>query len=110
MDESIDAATLAPAFGEENGKDPLGVLEQRVEALLDRHREALARIADLQSQLSERGREVEQLAGELAGLRRLRSEVLDRVDGIIERVDELEQLSTQGGAVDSRQDEFGSGA
>ncbi|MCE2392237.1 MAG: hypothetical protein J4G09_12260 [Proteobacteria bacterium] len=109
MSESIDAAAAPLVFADENGKDLLGVLERRVEELLDRHREALSSIEDLQAQLAERGREVERLAGEAAALRRVRDEVQGRVDGLIARVDEIEKLSTPDDRVEARPDEPGAG-
>ena len=91
MSESVGAAAGEPLFAGENGEDLLGLLERRVEALVGRHREALALVEDLRSQLAERDREIERLGEEAAETRRVRDEVLRRIDGLLARIGDLER-------------------
>ena len=95
MNETADH--LAPMSGqdfEDSGKDLFGVLEQRIEALVDRHREAVANIEDLRAQVVERDRRISELNGQVATLQRVRNEVLRRVEGLITRVDGIERVAS----------------
>ena len=74
-------------------KDLFTALEQRVEALAERHREALARVEDLRRQVSERDREIAELARRVTLLQRLRDEVAGRVEHMIERIDRMSSWS-----------------
>ena len=76
-------------------KDLFTVLEQRVEALAERHREALAKVEDLRRQVAERDREIAELARRVALLQRLRDEVAGRVEHMIERIDRMSTWSAQ---------------
>jgi chromosome segregation ATPase len=95
MSQSTDQRALSAAASEIHVKDPFSVLEQRVEALVDRHREALARIEDLRLQLRARDDQVAELNRQLAALQRLRGEVLRRVEGLMGRVAELEKAAAR---------------
>jgi chromosome segregation ATPase len=86
----FDSPATSRGEGEQR-KDLFGLLEQRVEALAERHREALARVEDLRRQLSERDREVAELARRVAQLQRLRDEVSGRVEQMIERIDRMSE-------------------
>jgi chromosome segregation ATPase len=77
-------------------KDLFTALEQRVEALAERHREALSRVEDLRRQVSERDREIAELARRVALLQRLRDELAGRVEHMIERIDRMSTWSAQG--------------
>jgi chromosome segregation ATPase len=77
------------AAGAELRKDLFTLLEQRVEALAERHREVLGRVEDLRRQVGERDREIAELARRVAQLQRLRDELAGRVEQMIERIDRL---------------------
>ena len=106
MNETADhlAPLVAPDY-EDSGKDLFGVLEQRIEALVDRHREAVDKIEDLRAQVVERDRRISELNGQVATLQRVRNEVLRRVEGLITRVDGIERVASSieggDGAVES---------
>ena len=78
-------------------KDLFTVLEQRVEALAERHREAVAKVEDLRRQVAERDREIAELARRVALLQRLRDEVAGRVEHMIERIDRMSSWSDPSG-------------
>jgi chromosome segregation ATPase len=84
-------------------KDLFTVLEQRVDALAERHREALSKIDDLRRQVSDRDREIAELARRVALLQRLRDEVAGRVEHMIERIDRMSRWSA-GASEDSDPD------
>jgi len=83
MTELDSAEVSASLFAAESGGDPLVVLEERVGGLVERHREALTEIEGLKSQLVERERETQRLRDESVELRRVRDEVLRRIDGLL---------------------------
>jgi uncharacterized coiled-coil DUF342 family protein len=94
MTQITELADTRAAGSAEPRKDLFTTLEQRVEALAERHREALARIADLRRQVSERDREIAELARRVAQLQRLRDEVAGRVDQLVARVDRMADWAT----------------
>jgi uncharacterized coiled-coil DUF342 family protein len=74
-------------------KDLFALLEQRVEAMAERHREALARAEELRRQVAERDREIAELARRVSQLQRLRDEVAGRVEHVIQRLDRMSEWS-----------------
>jgi hypothetical protein len=91
MGESADQRALPDAGPESHGKDLFSLLEQRVEALVDRHREALSRIQDLREELAGRDAQVAHLRSRVAALQELRAEVLRHLESLIARVDDLQR-------------------
>jgi chromosome segregation ATPase len=72
-------------------KDSFTLLEQRVEALAERHREALGRAEELRRQVADRDREIAELARRVTQLQRMRDEVAGRVDHAIQRLDRMSE-------------------
>jgi uncharacterized coiled-coil DUF342 family protein len=89
MSQITKLADPRAAGSAEPRKDLFTALEQRIDALAERHREALARVDELRGQVSERDREIAELARRVAQLQRLRDEVAGRVEQMIERVDRM---------------------
>lgn len=66
--------------------DLLGVLDRRLRALVDRHREASATVRDLRARLAERDAEIADLRKRVEALCDVRDRALDRVDSILARI------------------------
>ena len=73
-------------------KDLFGLLEQRIEALAERHRESLARARDLEAELREREEIIRQLTARLGAIEGVRDQVLQRIGRLIEQIDALDQV------------------
>lgn len=72
-------------------KDLFALLEQRVDAMAERHREVLARAEELRRQVADRDREIAELARRVSQLQRLRDELAGRVDHVIQRIDRMSE-------------------
>jgi len=70
--------------------DLLAALEERLTVLVERHREALKTIEELKEQLDERDSRIGQLSRFLEQRDVLRAQVRDRLDGLIDRVAQVE--------------------
>ncbi len=75
------------------GVDLFGRLEQRIEALAERHRDVQSRAAHLEADLKERDEIIQQLTERLADSRRVRDQVLERLDRLVRRVEDLERAA-----------------
>ena len=73
-------------------KDLFELLEQRIEALAERHRESLAQARDLEAELRERDEIIRQLTARLGAIEGVRDQVLQRIGRLIEQIDALEQV------------------
>jgi len=91
MDQISNYADPSRSGAANTGKDLFALLERRVEALAERHREALARAEDLRRQVADRDREIAELARRVSQLQRLRDEVAGRVDHVIQRLDRMSE-------------------
>ncbi len=69
--------------------DLLGQLELRVQGLVGRHREANDATRELREQLADRDRMISELSGKLESIEKLRTEAAERVERLIEQVDQI---------------------
>ena len=74
-------------------KDLFELLEQRIEALAERHRESLARARDLEAELRERDEIIRQLTERLSAIEDVRDQVLERIGRLIGQLDALDRVS-----------------
>lgn len=93
LGESFDGAGVAPSAG---AVDLLLQLEERVAALVERHREARVTIDELRATLAERLARLATLEAELESAGKLRTELRQRVARLIEQVGELERAHSDG--------------
>jgi TolA-binding protein len=77
-------------LAEENG-DLMAHLEERVTRLVERHRESQAAIERLKEKLRDRERKVSELGERVSALGKSRSLAVQRLEGVIARVQELEK-------------------
>jgi chromosome segregation ATPase len=96
MTEYAEQLEQEPALASHEGGDLLDVLEQRLEHLVRRHRVALSECDDQLRQLADRDAVIGRLNARIASLEKLRSEVLGRVERLIEEVDRLERELASG--------------
>ena len=78
------------------GDDLMAVLSGRVERLVDRHRATQRAVSELRDALAARDRRIVELDAKLAAGERARDELVARIDGLIQRVDELMTASEPG--------------
>ncbi len=71
--------------------DLIEVLATRVEALVERQRAAQVEVERLRAQLDERERRIRELERGAEAARRMRSEVGQRLDGLIANVERLQR-------------------
>lgn len=70
-------------------------LEERITSLVERHREALKTIEELQTQLQQRDAEVHALSQRLERRERVQDELRARLDRLIERIGEMQGSEMQ---------------
>ena len=70
------------------------VLEERVSALVARHREARQQVESLRSELASRDARIAELTKQVGSDEQLRSELRERLGRVIDRVRELEDAQS----------------
>ena len=90
-DRRIEQAADARLSNPSGRGDLLHVLGGRVESLVERYRNSLQAVEKLTTKLAERESRIKELEDGLAQLQRTRKDVCRRIDGVIKRVDRLQQ-------------------
>ena len=83
------ARTAAESRTAESG-DLLLMLEQQIGYLIQRHRETRKTVDELRAVLSDRERKIAALEQQIGETRKLRNEVVSRVDALIVELDRLQ--------------------
>ena len=86
MSHSLDRAVPA----ERGTVDLVGLLEEKVARLVERHREARKTIQDMRVQLKEREQRIGELTDRVYTLGRVRDDARKRLEALIAQIDRLE--------------------
>lgn len=98
MSEAAPQLQMADCRLSQSDVDLVAVLEERLASLVERHREALKTIEELQTQLQDRRTQISELSRRVEQDEVLRDEARVRLVGVIERLIQVEAaVSAQGG-------------
>lgn len=86
MSHSLDRA--APT--ERGAVDLVGLLEERVARLVERHRDARKTIQDMRGQLKDREQRIGELTDRIYTLGRVRDDARKRLEALIAQIDRME--------------------
>ena len=101
MSEQVEGLRTSPARADIADKgtsgELLGLLEQRVSALVQRYGEARQTIQELRTHLKDREKRIGELNEKVYALTRLKADVAKRIDRLIGEIEKLESNASPGG-------------